>query len=313
VPEGCELPSDSRTSVHRVRVARFVAGQFGVVARRQLTALRVPSTTVARWVEEGYLYRRLPGVYAVGHVAPSVEANLCAALLWAGPGAMLSHACGAWWRGLVDRHPRIIELSTPRQLRSRREIRVHGRCDIEREWHRGLPVVPVPELLLQFARTAAGDELRRATAEADYRGWLDLDQMAALCGRGRPGSANLRAALARHLPQLAVTHSEFERRLLYLCERHAIPLPECDVRLFGFQIDALWREQKVIVELDGRDGHAPWGRIRRDHHRDLILRRAGFVTLRYVWEQLTEQGADVAADILAAISSAAPSAARGSR
>ena len=52
---------------------------------------------VARWRESHYLLRVLPGVYAVGHRASTVEASLCSALLYAGADAVLSHATAAWW------------------------------------------------------------------------------------------------------------------------------------------------------------------------------------------------------------------------
>jgi len=46
-----------------------------------------------RALERGrYLHPELLRVYAVGHRAPSVEADVTAAVLYAGPGAMLSHA-----------------------------------------------------------------------------------------------------------------------------------------------------------------------------------------------------------------------------
>ena len=40
-----------------------------------------------------------------GTARPSVEADLTAAVLYAGPGAMLSHSTALWWRGLIDRQP----------------------------------------------------------------------------------------------------------------------------------------------------------------------------------------------------------------
>jgi very-short-patch-repair endonuclease len=271
------------------------------VATHQLLRLGIPESQIASWARSGYLQRRLPAVYTVGLIVSSAEADLTASLLWAGPGAMLSHVCGTWWLGLTHRQPDYIELCTPRHCRSRQGIVVHGRSTLERRWYGALPTPAVPDLLLQFATTATHDELRKALAEAEYRGLLDASQIRAVCGRGRPGSARLKAALARHLPQLALTRNRFERRLLYLCEKHRLPLPECDVHLYGFQIDALWREQKLIVELDGKDGHAPWARIKRDHHRDLVLRTAGFTTLRYVWDQFEYHGDLVAADIAAAL------------
>jgi predicted transcriptional regulator of viral defense system len=73
---------------------------------------------VARWVSEGYPDPVLPDVFAVGHRAPSVEADLMAALLYAGPGAMLSHATAAWWLGLIEHRPTVIKVSTPRRCKS---------------------------------------------------------------------------------------------------------------------------------------------------------------------------------------------------
>lgn len=264
--------------------------------------LGVSDDAIAGWVKAGYLHRRLPGVYAVGHTAPSVAGNLCAALLWAGPGAMLSHSTGVWWRGLSDREPPAIELATPRQLRCRPGIRVHGRVEVEREWHRGLPVAPTPELLRQYATTATRDDLRYVLSQAAYHGWLDVDRLVEM--RHRPGCPRLRAALVRHLPQLAFTRSWLERRMLFLCERYGIPIPECNVHIEGFLVDAVWREQKVIVEVDGKDGHAGWERMRRDHHRDLIHRAAGYTVLRYVKDQFDAEDDLVATDLARAISRA---------
>jgi very-short-patch-repair endonuclease len=297
VDRECEFTHDIRGPAHRQRVARLAARQFGIVARRQLLALDVSARQVEYWLESAYLYRRLPGVYAVGHVPRSLEANLVTGLLWAGPGAMLSHAFGVWWWGPSDRRPGVIQLSTPRQMLSRPGIRVHGRSELEREWHRGLPVAPLAAVLLQFARTASLDDLRYVLAQADYHDRLRVQEIVAACRGGRRGSRKLNAAMARHLPQLAVTRSEFERRLLFLCEEHDLPIPECNAWIEGFIVDAVWREQKVIVELDGKDGHSPWDRVKRDHHRDLIHRRAGFVTLRYVWDQFENDGDLVAAGI----------------
>lgn len=285
----------------RVRVSALATRQRGLVARRQLTKLGVGSGLVADWLRSSYLHRRLPGVYAVGHTAPSVEAELACALLYAGPGAMLSHATGAWWLELIPRPPATIHVSTPRRCVSRPGVTVHERCRMKRHRHRGLPVAPVAETLLQLAAVESERSVRRALAEAEYRGWLDLAGLSMVCGRGRAGSAALRRAAARHMPQLALTRSELERMLLELCESRGLPLPEMNARVAGYTVDALWRAERVIVETDGRDGHQSWERIQHDRERDLAFRGAGFVVLRYVRRQLAHQAAAVAADLEAAL------------
>lgn len=281
--------------------SRLAGRQSGRVARYQLTYCGVGQPQIRSWLRNGYLIRRLPGVYAVGHAASSIEAVLTEAVLYAGPGAMLSHATAAWWLGLLDHHPRAIHVSTPRRCASRHGIVVHDRRALDRIWHRGLPVAPVSHVLLDLAAKRSA-HLRHALANAEYHGLLELDTLQSMRGRGMTA---LREALKAHQPQLARTRTELERAFLALCERVHLPIPEFNVWVEGCLVDALWREQRVVVEVDGRRGHSSWARIRGDRQRDLIMRRAGYVPLRYVWEQVTEQVPEVADDLLRALRHAA--------
>jgi hypothetical protein len=162
---------------------------------------------------------------------------------------------------------------------------------------RGLPVTTVARTLLDFASVTPLVRVRRAVAEADYLRLLDLAAIDAVLGRGRPGSAALRKAMERHRPQYARTLSVLEERFLDLCQRYGIPLPEVNVRVEGLVVDALWRAQRVIVELDGHAAHSTNSAMDRDRDRELILRTAGFLVIRYGWWQITERAAEVAADL----------------
>src|SRR5947209_10272864 len=121
------------------RVGRTAARQCGRVAWFQLRKLGVVDAVIHDWLNQGYLHPKLPGVYAVGHVAPSLEADLTAAVLYAGPGAALSHGTAAWWLRLSGRSPVIIDVTTPRRCQSQPGIRAHSRRVRERIWVRGLP------------------------------------------------------------------------------------------------------------------------------------------------------------------------------
>ncbi len=302
--------SEGLTENAKRRLSRLAQRQFGRVSRRQLELLGVSNGTIHNWTATSYLHRRLPGVYAVGHAGSSVEAELAEAVLYAGPGAMLSHVTAVWWLGLLDRPPHTHHLSTPRRCNSLPGVIVHGRRELERIWHRELPATTVSQALLDFALTAAPDRLRFALANADYRGLLDL---AAVPIEGRRGAGRLRDALQRHQPRLARTRSELERAFVALCERHAIPLPELNVHVEGWLVDALWSDQRLVVELDGLRAHRTPAQLERDHERDLKLRAAGFVVLRYTWRQVTEHPGAVAAELETALSSAGPWDVRGSR
>jgi hypothetical protein len=271
-------------------VGQLADRQAGRVSVAQLGALGIESWLIARWAEGGYLHQVLPRVYAVGHRAPSVNADLTAAVLYAGPGAMLSHATALWWRGLIDHQPWPIQVSTPRRCQSLRGVKVHGRRTCEREWHKGLPTTTIEQALLDFAAVAPLDRIRFALANADHGKVLDVAALQVIAGNGRAGSTKLATALKRHEPKLAKTRSPLERLFLPLCEKYGVPLPDdVNVRVAGVLVDAVWWKQKLVVELDGKGNHSSWAQIQRDRSNELTLRGAGFDVLRYGTLQLEDE------------------------
>jgi very-short-patch-repair endonuclease len=61
-----------------------------------------------------------------------------------------------------------------------------------------------------------------------------------------------------------------------------------NARVAGYEVDALFREQRVIVELDGYQFHGTRQAFEKDRERDAATLAAGFVTVRITWERLTE-------------------------
>lgn len=270
----------------KVRVGRLAGRQFGRVSFAQMLQRGVDKHTVCDWCDQGYLYRVLPGVYAVGHRAKTVEADLAAALLYAGPGAMLSHASAAWWVGLALSKPYMVDVSTPRRCRSIAGIRVHPRRPLERDWHRNLPVTEFPQILLDYASVAPITKVRLALARADFDGELNLEAIDGALQSGRPGSAKLRKALKRHQPMLARARSGLEIQLFELCESAGLLLPELNARVAGWDVDALWAEQRIAVELDGPDNHRSPAQLRRDRRKEFTLRATGLTVVRYSDDQM---------------------------
>src|ERR1700722_20140144 len=111
----------------RIRLSGLAARQSNRVTTDQLQRLGVSRPTIGRWTGGGYLHPRLPRVYAVGSLARTVESDLWEAVLYAGPGAMLSHATAAKWLDMIDRWPAVIHVTTPRRRSSVSGICVHER------------------------------------------------------------------------------------------------------------------------------------------------------------------------------------------
>jgi uncharacterized protein DUF559 len=284
----------------KLRVGRVAARQQGRISNAQLRALGISRTTVGHWVRAGYLHRRLPEVFAVGHCARTVESDLWEAILYAGPGAALSHGTAAWWRGLIDFPVSPIHVRSPRRRRQLPGIAVHCRRNgVPRTEHRGMPVTRVPETLLDLAAQGELRLVRRSLANLDFAHSLHSPAIVAICGQGRPGSAALRWAIDNYEPLFAHTQSPFEDDYILACETLHIPKPDrISVRVLGIPSDAVYEDAMVIVELDGIGNHHSPAQIRRDHRNDKALRDAGWLVLRYTTDQLVDDPEGVRDEIL---------------
>jgi uncharacterized protein DUF559 len=290
----------------KLRIARLASRQCGRITTAQLLRLGINDSTIANWTRAAYLFPCLPRVYAVGQPGQSIETRMWEAVLFAGPGAMLSHASAAWWQGLILHPPNAVHVSTPRRVRPRAGIAIHDRRCLDRAVHRGIPVTDPHQTVFDLA--AAGEEalVRRSLAVLDFQGTLDVRPLLAMCGQGRRGTSVLNAALEHHDPRFAQTLSTLEDDLLLMCETHDVPKPDAvNVYADGILCDAVYYKAKVIVELDGGGNHHSPAQIRRDHANDLALRAHGWLVLRYSWHQLHEQPAAVADELLRALAARA--------
>jgi very-short-patch-repair endonuclease len=114
----------------------------------------------------------------------------------------------------------------------------------------------------------------------------------------RPGTSALLRALARE-PRL--TRSQAERRLLALVRRAGLPLPETNVRVLGHEVDGLWRDERLIVEVDGFDAHGTRAAFERDRRRDAELVAPGYRVIRVTWRQLCDEPEQLIARLAAAL------------
>lgn len=271
--------------------------QWGVLSLPQLRELGISEAATRRLVARGYLVRLYPAVYAVGHPPQRIEGRLTAALFHAGPGAALSHTTAAWWWQFTDSEPRTIHIATRHRPAPATNLRLHRPREFERITHRRLAVTPPSRTLLDLAAVVDEQTLRSALAQADHRDRLDPPSLLGEVRKGRPGGRALRHALERHLPELADANKRQEVEFLLLVERAGLPIPELNVWVDGFKVDAFWREQNLIVELDGHATHANPVANARDRHRELIHRRGGRRLCRYTWQQVTREPEVVAADL----------------
>ena len=123
---------------------------------------------------------------------------------------------------------------------------------------------------------------------------------------GQRGVRTLRAVLARGDLGSNVPASGLERRFRRLCQEAGLPAPEINrYFLLGdeyHKVDFLWREQRVVIEVDGRRYHSTGWQRRGDAERDALLRAHGFASTRISEDEIEhrpELAARTAASLLA--------------
>ena len=85
------------------------------------------------------------------------------------------------------------------------------------------------------------------------------------------------------------TRSELEERFLQLCADHGIPRPTINTRIEGHEVDFVWRNKKLIVEVDGYAYHRSPSQFETDRERDVSLTLAGWQVMRFTWTQITRR------------------------
>lgn len=273
--------------------------QHGVVSRSQLSELGLGRRAIDHRVELGRLRPVHRGVYTIGHRLLSRDARWMAAVLACGSGAVLSHRAAAALWGM--RGGTRVEVTVPGSNRSRRGIHVH-RATLppdERTTHRGIPTTTVPRTLLDLSAVVRPADLRSAFRQAEQLRLADSLSLSDLAERypRKPGIATVKAVLDKARIGLGIVRSELEERFQALLLDAGLPLPKTNQLVEGFEVDCVWPEQRLIVELDGREAHETTHAFEQDRVRDRVLAAAGWHVIRITWRQLHEEAHLVEGDL----------------
>src|SRR3954469_5860144 len=233
------------------RVAELAERQHGVVAIWQLLELGLGRKAIEYWLRIGRLQPVYRGVYAVGHAALSLNGRLLAAVFSAGPLAVLSHRSAAMLWGLLHDSRPVIDVSTPDRGRtSKNGVKVHRVRSLHPDDVAvvdGVPVTSVARTLFDIARTETPRHLRYALDQAERLRLLDVRALQPF--EGLPGWRALASALDEMTEPLN-TNPGIERLFLEVIDDGGIPRPETNVLVESYVVDAVWRAQKLVVELD---------------------------------------------------------------
>jgi very-short-patch-repair endonuclease len=289
-------------------IADLAGRQRGLITHRQLLGLGVSSSAIGRAVARGRLHPIHRGVYALveRRALPPLAAEQ-AALLACGRRALLSHASAAALWGLSPSPPGpvTVTLVGTEKGRSRPGIVVHRVRTLDRGDARrrsSLHVTSPARTLLDRAPDLEARALERELDEALVRRLTSRTAIAETLARspGRPGCARLRA-LVEPERDTTFTRAESEERMLALLRRGGLPMPECNARMHSIEVDFLWRDERVIVEVDGWASHGTYAAFERDRRRDTGLENDGWRVLRFTWRRLTREPEAVLVEVATAL------------
>jgi very-short-patch-repair endonuclease len=140
---------------------------------------------------------------------------------------------------------------------------------------------------LDLALLLGQEELETVVAEASYRGLAsDAELKLQIDGNdGRRGVAKLRRVL--DLPGgPRRTRSPAERRMLRLLREAGMTGFETNARICGYEVDLLWRDVGLAVEIDGWDAHSGRTAFERDRLKVATLNANGITVMPITGRQI---------------------------
>jgi hypothetical protein len=267
----------------------------------QLLGLGLSEKDVRGRLARGQLHRVHRGVYAVGRPPNTQLERAAAAVLACGPGAALSHTSALALWGLT-KWPRQFDVTVSRGDPRPKSITVHRtrtlhRRDLTTHW--GIRVTSAARALLDSAPALTDKALTRAVNDARRARVCSPAALADLLARNRThaGALRLRPFADLNSP---LTASTFEDRFVALCRTYGLPTPRCNARVCGYEVDALFEAEKLIVELDSWEFHRDRTSFVNDRNRDADTLAAGYATVRITWERPDDMEAARLRRILAA-------------
>lgn len=238
-----------------------------------------------------------------------------AAVLASGDGAVLSHRSatalyGIWGSGTGETH-----VTVPRKGRSSRTVHRHFSKlpDDETEIVDGIPVTSASRSVLDLAAERDEAAAERALREMEYLGIYGAVSLPALLARhpNHPGARACREALEhlRNDPGGRL-RGDLEERFIAFLDAKKIPRPRLNQWLTlgddRIQVDCLWPEPRLIVELDDWQSHGMKRGFRKDRERDRRLGVAGYRVIRITEDQIRNEADALARDLQASVIAYAP-------
>ena len=258
------------------------------------------STTLTSWVKLGHLIPVGHGIYVQPVVLDSERTLLRAATK--ALDAVASHESAARLHRLDGLNPSRVTISVPVRRTNRFEgVIVHQLTDLMPGDVMSILDLPATKPTRTILDLSAALPARLLASCLDQAVRMELttyektaDALERLARRGKPGVTKLRSILKPRLGGNFVTDSTLETRLLHVLEDGGLPIPATQyrpkwLRKVNGRVDLAYPEPRVIVEGDSQRWHGTPEAFQLDRRRDNLAQIAGWIILRFTWQDITER------------------------
>jgi hypothetical protein len=298
-------------ALRSARLARLLSEQYCVVSRSQAMVCGLTADMLQRQIRpSGGWQRLLPGVYLTVTGTPTIDQRDMAALLYAGPGSVITGVAALRRHGIRAPGGQAIDVLVPanRRRQSREFVvvllttRIPGIVRADGRIEYASPARAIADAARSIRSLPA---VRALAAGAVQQGRCTLSQLTdELAGGPIRGSGQLRAVLAEVREGI---RSSPEADLSRLIARGGLPVPLFNPHLYqdGTLIaipDAWWKDYGVAAEVDSREWHLSprdWEQTMRRHAR---MAAAGILVLHFSPRQIKDEPATVIEVIRSALS-----------
>lgn len=283
------------------RLGALAERQLGLFTIGQAITCGFDKFAVVRMLGSGRCVHVGKGVYRVCGTPRTWEQRALAAVLAAGPYAALSHRAAAALWTVPGFKPNRVEVTKPHG-RNRRSGRlwVHGSLWLPAHHTTMLGpirVVTPARMLCDIAGQVHEKKLARAVDNCLSLNLVKIDVLIKTfeewARRGRTGSAAMRDVLEPRGDGYVAPASELEALFLDFLDDVGLRHPAREVALGDDEpigrVEMVYRDVKVLVELDGRRNHTALLDREADALRDMRFTAAGWSVLRITWKMLMTQ------------------------
>lgn len=290
----------SRQQQHKAAALRIVrAHQQDVFSRHQALRCGFLHKQIRDHLTAGAWTEIFPNVFRQHSTLPVTPMQrLHAAVLYAGPGAVICHESGSFIHGLRDRLPPLIDVYRP----TRRGHRLSGvhvpTSTLLPSRHvtqvRGIRVTTLARTVIDTgsSKPHLAQELIDAALRSERCTVLDLRSCAtSLRKRGRPGVTFILDIIEQTDPTIARTVNNWEAATLRLVKAAGLPAPSVNFILTvgdrQRRLDLAWPVARVYVEFDGFETHSERRTFTDDRERQNALTVSGWLPFRVTAEMIS--------------------------